>query len=344
MRHIALVGASGFIGTRLIDLIGKDNCYNIDKNPSEKYNDITTIQDIRETQLEKVFSDNTKTVILLAAEHRDDVSPISLYYDVNVNGTHHVLDAMDKKGISNIVFISSVAVYGLNKKNPDENFPPDPFSHYGKSKWQAEKILHEWQQKDPSNKSLTIIRSTVAFGEKNQGNVHNLLRQIASGKFLMIGRGENRKSMAYVGNVAAFIKFCLETKKPGYQVLNYIDKPDLTMNELVLQAEESLNRKLPSFRLPYWMGLLGSLGFDLATHITGRKFSISSIRIKKFCATTQFDATLAYSSGFEAPFTLAEGLDRTLKSEFGEKVNLRGLEYKLKENDEPTISVKNRQL
>ena len=320
MRHIALVGASGFIGTRLIDLIGKENCYNIDKNPSEKYNDITTIQDIREKHLNFVFTNSTDTVVLLAAEHRDDVSPISLYYDVNVSGTRHVLDAMDQNGIHNIIFISSVAVYGLNKKNPDEQFPPDPFSHYGKSKWQAEKVLREWQQKDPDTKSLTIIRSTVAFGESNQGNVHNLLRQIASGKFLMIGRGQNRKSMAYVGNVAAFIKFCLETKTNGLRILNYTDQPDLTMNELVLQAEESLNRKLPSLRLPYWLGLTGGLCFDLLNRITGKKFPITSVRIRKFCATTQFDASLAHSIGFVPPYTLAEGLDRTLKSEFGEKI------------------------
>ena len=318
MRHIALVGASGFIGTRLIDLLEKENCYNIDKNPSEKYNDITTIQDIREKHLEHVFSSSIDTVILLAAEHRDNVSPISLYYDVNVNGTRHVFDAMDIQGIANIIFISSSAVYGLNTKNPDEQSPPDPFSHYGKSKWQAEKILREWQQKDSKNKSLTIIRPTVTFGEKNQGNVHNLLRQIASEKFLMIGRGENRKSMSYVGNVAAFIKFCLETKKPGLRVLNYTDQPDLTMNELVLQAEESLNRKLPSLHLPYWLGMSGGLVFDLISLITGRKLTISSVRIKKFCANTQIDATQAHRSGFIPPFTLAEGLDRTLKSEFGD--------------------------
>jgi GlcNAc-P-P-Und epimerase len=319
MRHIALVGASGFIGTRLIDLLGKETCYNIDKNESEKYNDITTIQDIREKHLEHVFSVSTECVIILAAEHRDDVSPISLYYDVNVNGTQHILDAIDKLEISNVIFISSAAVYGLSKKNPDEQFPPEPFSHYGKSKWQAEKILRDWQQKDSKTKSLTIIRPTVAFGEKNQGNVHNLLRQIASGRFLMIGRGENRKSMAYVGNVAAFIKFCLETKKNGLKVLNYTDQPDLTMNELVLQSEESLNRKLPSLRLPYWLGMFGGFIFDLISKITGEKLPISSVRIKKFCANTQINATLANQSGFKAPFTLAEGLDRTLKSEFWEK-------------------------
>jgi len=134
----------------------------------------------------------------------------------------------------------------------------------------------------------------------------------------MIGRGENRKSMSYVGNVAAFIKFCLETKKPGLRVLNYTDQPDLTMNELVLQAEESLNRKLPSLHLPYWLGMSGGLVFDLISLITGRKLTISSVRIKKFCANTQIDATQAHRSGFIPPFTLAEGLDRTLKSEFGD--------------------------
>ncbi len=317
MKHIALIGASGFIGTRLIDLIGKENCYNIDKRLSGKYNDITLLKDIRDKDFDEVLPPDTKTVVLLAAEHTDDVSPVSLYYEVNVTGTGNVLDAMDKKGIKSIIFISSCAVYGLNKKNPDEQFPPDPFSHYGKSKWRAEQLLREWQKKDPDGKSLTIIRSTVAFGEKNRGNVHNLLHQIATGTFLMVGRGNNRKSMAYVGNLVAFIFFCIKKNRPGVQLFNYVDKPDLDMNELVLQAEESLNRRLPSLRLPYWMGHLGGLCFDALSYLTGRKFPISSVRIKKFCATTQFDATLAHNTGFKAPFTLAEGLDRTLKSEFG---------------------------
>jgi nucleoside-diphosphate-sugar epimerase len=316
MRNTAVIGGSGFIGTNLIELLGKENCYNIDKNPSEKFNWITTIKDIRDPNFEQVFLEDTKNVILLAAEHRDDVSPVSLYYDVNIHGTRNVLEAMDHKGINDIIFISSAAIYGLNKKNPDELFPPDPFSHYGKSKWKAEQLLQDWFHKDMENRSLTIIRPSVAFGENNKGNVHNLLRQIANGKFLMVGRGKNRKSMAYVSNVAAFIKFCLETHTKGVNVYNYTDKPDLTMNELVAQVEESLAKKLPPFRLPYWMGLSGGYLFDFLTYITGKKFPINSMRIQKFCATTQYDASKAHSSGFVAPYTLAEGLDITLKSEF----------------------------
>jgi hypothetical protein len=42
-----------------------------------------------------------------------------------------------------------------------------------------------------------------------------------------------------------------------------------------------------------------------------------SVRVKKFCAVTQFDSTKMQSSGFQPPFTLEEGLSRTLRYEFG---------------------------
>ena len=313
---ITIIGASGFVGTRLIGQLGIENCNNLDKNQSANYPEITIVQNILENNLVNSIPPATQTIVLLAAEHRDDVSPTSLYYDVNFQGTCNVLEAMDQKEIKNIVFTSSVAVFGLNKKNPDESHPVDPFNHYGKSKWQAEEALREWHQKDPENRSLTIIRPTVIFGERNRGNVYNLLKQIASGKFMMVGNGINKKSMAYVGNIVAFIQYCIETQKPGYRLFNYIDKPDTNMNELVQQVEKSLDKKLPAVRLPYWLGYMGGMSFDLLAKLTGKKFSVSAVRVKKFCATTQFDATSAHNSGFKAPFTLSEGLHRTLHYEF----------------------------
>lgn len=313
---IIVIGASGFVGTRLIEQLGQENCHNLDKNLSAKYPEITIQQNILKNGLIDSIPNEAKTIVLLAAEHRDDVSPISLYYDVNVQGTKNILEVMDKKGITNIIFTSSVAVYGLNKKNPDETHPVDPFNHYGKSKWQAEEVLREWYNKDKKNRSLTIIRPTVIFGERNRGNVYNLLKQISSGKFLMVGKGTNKKSMAYVGNIVAFIEYCIKTQIPGYRLFNYIDKPDTNMNELVQQVEKSLNKKLPSIRLPYWLGYLGGVCFDILAKISGKKFPVSAVRVKKFCATTQFDATTAHNIGFKAPYTLLEGLDRTLHYEF----------------------------
>lgn len=316
-EKVIFIGASGFVGTRLIETAIADfDIKNVDKQTSHFYPELTAIGDVRDPDSLDSLFESCSTVVLLAAEHRDDVSPTSLYYDVNVQGTRNVLAAMDKHNINNIIFTSSVAVYGLNKTNPDETHPVDPFNHYGKSKWQAEEVLREWYGCSPETRSLTIVRPTVIFGERNRGNVYNLLKQISSGRFAMVGAGNNYKSMAYVGNIVAFIKFKLQNVMPGYQVYNYVDKPDLNMNQLVAEVEQSLNKKIPSVHLPYPVGMIGGMCFDVLSKLTGKKYAVSAVRVKKFCATTQFDATKVHQSGFVAPYSLSEGLDRTLQYEF----------------------------
>ena len=317
MKNVMIIGGSGFVGTRLISMLQDSHTVlNLDKATSQEHGSVTQIADVREPESFTSQLSGQDAVILLAAEHRDDVSPTSLYYDVNVEGMHNVLNAMDAQGVKNIVFTSSVAIYGMNQPlPPTEESPEAPFNHYGKSKWQAEQVLQDWIAKGEGRNAL-LVRPTVIFGEENRGNVYNLLKQIASGKFLMIGRGQNRKSMAYVGNVVAFIKYRLELAEEGYHVFNYIDKPDLTMTSLLGVIEKSLNKKIPSVRIPIWLGYLGGFGFDVLAFVTRKKLAISSVRVKKFVATTQFDATKVHSSGFRAPFTLEEGLDKTLNYEF----------------------------
>lgn len=315
-----VIGGSGFVGSRLLSEVGDlEEFLNFDKNQSPFFSEITTIGDIRnEDQLDNIFKNEIDMVVLLAAEYRDDVSPISLYHDVNVKGTQNVLDAMDKYGVKKIFFTSSVSVYGLNKDNPDETHGVDPFHHYGESKWKGEEALKKWYANDSYNKSVTILRPTVIFGERNRGNVYNLLNQIVSGKFIMIGNGNNKKSMCYVGNIASYIKTVLGNSGEGYRVYNYADKPDFTMNELVSQIEVSLEKKVLPFKIPYFLGFIIGCLFDVITRITGKKLAISSVRVKKFCARTQYNAEKVHKE-FKPPYTLVEGLDKTLKFEFTDK-------------------------
>lgn len=322
---IAIIGASGFIGTHLINLLKNCSSFdiaNIDKRQSHFHPEITTIANVLDKDKLVKLLVGTDLVVLLAAEHRDDVSPFSLYYDVNVGGLQNTLEAMEANGVKRIVFTSSVAIYGLNKKNPNEEHPVDPFNHYGRSKWQAEQVLQEWYKAHP-DRNINILRPTVIFGEHNRGNVYNLLRQLASGKFMMVGKGDNKKSMAYVGNVVDFIKFLIENKTEGYNVYNYIDKPDFTMNGLVDHVSEVLKMHIPATRIPLWLGMLGGYCFDVLAFLTREKLTVSSIRVKKFCATTLFDATKVQESGFKAPYTLREGLARTLEFEFLQKNTAR---------------------
>ena len=179
-------------------------------------------------------------LINLAAVHRDDIRPLTRYDDVNVQGAVNVCDAARQQGINRIIFTSSVAVYGFAAPDTLENGKPNFFNDYGRTKYLAENVYRNWHAEDPAARTLVIIRPTVIFGEGNRGNVYNLLYQVATKRFVMFGNGENRKSMAYVGNVAALLSYTL-TFNPGFHLFNYIDKPDLDMNTLVAMVSlESL--------------------------------------------------------------------------------------------------------
>jgi len=327
-RKIAIIGGSGFIGTRLANRLIRSG-YNVsilDKRESLTHPELWVKSDVRDKGSMKELEESF-VIYNLAAEHRDDVTPRSLYWDVNVHGAKNVCAVAEEVGINRIIFTSSVAVYGFTQFETDESGHLTPFNEYGKTKLEAETVYKAWQEKSP-DRSLIIVRPTVVFGEANRGNVYNLLNQIANGKFIMIGRGTNQKSMAYVENVAAFLEFALSLIS-GCHVFNYADKPDFDMNSLVSTVREKLG-KSPGMgaRIPYWLGYFGGLFFDALSGITSRKFPISSIRIKKFCANTQFTSLQLGEVGFSPPVPLMEGLKRTIECEFLDRhVNNRILFY-----------------
>jgi nucleoside-diphosphate-sugar epimerase len=319
--NITIIGGSGFVGTRLAGrLVAAGHAVTIaDKNDSAAFPRLRVYADVREPATLNAALRGADAVVNLAAEHRDDVTPRSLYDDVNVGGAENVCSACAKAGVKKIVFTSSVAVYGFAPVGTDETGAINYFNDYGRTKWFAEEKYRTWLAGDAA-RSLTIIRPTVIFGERNRGNVYNLLRQIAGGKFPMVGKGTNVKSMAYVENVAAFIEWCLRDGDSGERLFNYIDKPDFDMNTLVTEVRRILGRKAPEkiFHWPYWLGYCGGLGFDLLAKVLRRNLPVSSIRVKKFCANTMFEATAIRRTGFVAPVSLRVGLERTIRYEFGD--------------------------
>ncbi len=266
------------------------------------------------------------SIINLAAEHRDDVRPLSLYDEVNVEGARNICKVASEKGVNKIIFTSSVAVYGFAPLGTNESGAIAPFNDYGRTKYEAEQIYKAWQLEKPSERTLVIIRPTVVFGEQNRGNVYNLLKQIASGKFIMVGNGENRKSMAYVENVAAFIEYSLSFK-PGIHIYNYIDKPDFSMNTLVSKVNHILGRSTSiPFRLPYPVGYFIGKCFDGIAALTGKRFAISAIRVKKFCANSVYNSAID-QTGFIPPVPLDQALAQTVRHEFLESHENEGVFY-----------------
>lgn len=316
--RIEVVGGSGFIGTRLVKRLGRTpglDVHIIDKVPSKVFPDLVTLADVREVDTLRSAVAPQSILINLAAEHRDDVRPHSLYDEVNVDGARHLCIVAREKDVRTIVFTSSVAVYGFAPIGTDEAGVVAPFNDYGRTKHEAEQVFKAWQAEAPDVRTLVVVRPTVVFGEQNRGNVYNLLRQIASGKFVMIGGGENRKSMAYVENVAAFIEHAM-TFKPGVHIYNFIDKPDFTMNGLVGHVNQILARPQKiRLRLPFALGYAIGKGFDVVAALTGKRFAISAIRVKKFCANSVYNTAID-QTGFVRPVPLEQALEQTVRHEF----------------------------
>lgn len=314
--RIVVFGGSGFIGTRLVKRLldaGHDVTV-ADIARSEAYPNLTRICNIREAGAVRDTCRGADVIYNLAAVHRDDVRPRSLYRDINVGGASNVCDAASALNVNNIIFTSSVAIYGFSLQELGEDAKPACFNDYGVTKLEAERVYKAWFDQEPG-RSLAIVRPTVVFGEGNRGNVFTLIDQINRNRFVMVGNGETIKSIAYVENVAAFLEHVLQFLQ-GCHVYNYTDKPDYNMRDFVHAIRQQLGKEEDPLRMPYSLAWLIGAGCDMIARAFKKKLPLSRIRVCKFCSPSRYSSTRALATGFTPPVTLPAALQRTIKHDF----------------------------
>lgn len=328
--HILLAGGSGFIGTRVAErLQARGQPFTIlDTAPSAAFPGHSRQADIRDpVALVRASPPEAGVLVHLAAAHRDDIRTVKLYREVNVEGTRSLCHLAEARGISRILFLSSAAVYGIPPPDATEDAPLRPTGPYGRSKAEAEAVLRDWQAAAPRQRNLVILRPAVVFGPGNRGNLHRLAARIAAGRFVMVGRGRNAKSITHVDNLAALILHLIDKTEsgagPGTHVVNHADKPDLTMAELVARIRRATGRGAGmGLRLPEGLGL-GLAGLLDAMEGLGGMAGIGSgapprnrDRLRKFMTATSLSSHSPLRAGFHPPVPLEEGLDAYLRQEF----------------------------
>ena len=311
-----IVGGAGFIGTALLRSLSQAGlAATIFDRRAPDENQYPFIQgDVRDVDALTRAAYGHQVIYNLAAEHRDDVRPTRLYHEVNVGGAGNTCIAAERTGIRSIVFASSVAVYGESDRKRTEEDAHAPINDYGSTKSLAEKVYRDWAQ-GSGDRTLVIVRPAVVFGPANRGNVYSLVSLVALGCFFMVGDGTNRKSMAYVENVADFLAHIVALPV-GVHVFNYADEPDLTMNELVAFVREELGRRPQAPRVPVPLAVALASGADIVAALLGISLPFSMIRLRKFRANTQADATRAIATGFKPRVALKDGLRRMITPEF----------------------------
>ncbi len=309
---VLVIGGAGFVAGFLVPALRQAGwtVRTLDKIEHSHTGVQSWVGDVREPATLREPMSGCDLVINLAAEHRDDVRPISLYDEVNVGGAQNVCAIATECGVTRQIFTSSVAVYGAQSVPITEESPHNYFNDYGRTKHLAEIEYKKWRDASPQN-TVVFVRPTVIFGPGNRGNVYNLLRQIKHGPFIMFGNGRNRKSMACVENIAGFLTH-LSTAGFGNDVYNYADKPDFSMIELVAFADEALGRSGGRKGVPGWIGIAGGRVADVAAFVLRRPLPLSAVRVRKFMMSSEIANDKVLSAGFVPAVDMRDALRRML--------------------------------
>ena len=201
---LVVFGGAGFIGTHLMQRLrsmGAKKVVSIDiREPKRPVAGVDyRIADVRD--LTGLHLDGAVPLIFnLAAVHTTPGHEPWEYYGTNVNGAIQIARFAQRHHTRQIVFTSSISVYGPDEIAKDETTPPAPTSDYGRSKRMAEEIHHDWVQADPVRK-LVIARPAVVFGLGEGGNFTRLAKMLSRGIFLYPGRRDTIKSCIYVGDL-----------------------------------------------------------------------------------------------------------------------------------------------
>lgn len=250
-------------------------------------------------------------IIHLAAEHKDVGVSKEKYFMVNEESTNRILECATEFKVNKFIYYSSVSVYG-DQNSATEDTLPQPTNNYGASKLAGEKTITKWVQEDPSREA-TIIRPTVVFGPFSHANIFKLIRYVCDRKFIWIGSGDNIKSIAYVANLVEATHFLLDRMKPGLQLFNYSDEPQMTTRQLVNLIAQKAGVPTPRLKIPLGIALVAAKFFDIAHLITKTDYSITTARIKKFNTSTCYHAYKIRTLGFKPSYSIEDGLSENIR-------------------------------
>ena len=221
------------------------------------------------------------------------------FHLVNVLGTQNLLKglALAPSLPKSFVFISSVAVYGLEEGVLiNENHGLHSKNPFGLSKIHAEKIVQEWCRQ--YNVVCTILRLPLVVGENPPGSLRAMIRGINKGYYFNVAGGYSKKSMVLAEDVA---KYILNVAKVG-GIYNLTDGYHPKFAELSEHISKQLGKDKPK-SIPIWIVKIFAIFGDLF----GNKAPINSYKLNKITSDLTFDDTKAREAFGWNPTSVLEG-------------------------------------
>lgn len=276
MKYL-VTGAAGFIGSHLSEallnlnhiVIGLDNfdsfysrtIKNDNLKTSFKHHNYTFIEgDICNSELLNQILDEHQfdVIIHLAAKAgvRSSLEKPLEYYNVNVNGTLKLLEAMHNTDHRKIVFASSSSVYGNNEKTPfSEDDPVDhPISPYAASKRAAEQLCYTFHHLYGFD--IQILRYFSVYGPRQRPDmgISKFLDSFMNEKpITMFGDGSTRRDYTFIEDI---IRGTLSATEQcvGFEIINLGESKTISLKSLIEEIRKVTNKETEIISLPMQPG------------------------------------------------------------------------------------------
>jgi nucleoside-diphosphate-sugar epimerase len=308
-ERVLVLGASGFIGARLIRRLvaGGSAPIALDiRPPAVRLPGVDYLEhDIRQP-IPQACGKGVDVLYNLAAVHRTPGHPDGAYYETNIAGAVNAAALAAACDIRTLLFSSSISVYGPSEALLTEASPPNPISAYGRSKYLAEQIHRQWLEASPGRR-LIIVRPGVIFGPGEGGNYTQLARALRGGYFAYPGRRDTIKSGGYVDELLDTMAFALA--RPERSVLYNFAYSDLSTTEDIVRAFAGVagyGERRPTLPLPILM--LAAKLFKFGDAL-GLKSWIHPDRVMKLVQSTRVAPAWLESAGYRFHTRLETALE-----------------------------------
>lgn len=304
-----VLGGAGFIGTHLLaDLAtrGISPLISLDlKDPERPVAGVDYRRGDVRAPFDTSVPETPARLYNLAAVHRTPGHPDHAYYDTNVAGAVNACAFARRRGVPQIVFTSSIAVYGPREETCDEDTHLAPVSAYGRSKMLAETIHREWVDAG-TDRRLAIARPAVVFGAGENGNFERLLRQLRRGAFLYPGRRDTIKGCGWVGELVRALDFAAARNDREF-LFNFAYPQPYTIERIAGTLAEVAGLARPRFAVPATMILMAAVGFEVLNAL-GLRNGINRDRVRKLQISTDIRPKRLLDAGYRFGTDLESGL------------------------------------